>query len=251
MNRFNMKNIEQHPFFGCILYIVVTFFVEFFIDNALYAMCVVNFIFYFYVLYRRYKNKTSISLYRTHISDFNRKSIYILAPLLVFFLCITSQFWSAWYMATIHDKLSVTYSDTLSNINPYLYIFMVGIAAPFGEESLFRYIVFNGFQYIFRKYNFLSRSIFSILISSAIFAIMHGTGVHLIIGFIGGIAFSFTYFITNSLSASIIMHSIYNTSTLFLHLPSSLYACISLSFISFMLFVLVFYILHNDLNNNI
>lgn len=216
--------IEEHPLLGCILYLVTTFFAQYFINNAFYAMCVVDLFFYLYVFIRRTKSSLKKSQYASKTWVINAITITV--------LIITTYCWSRWYMSTVADNSSIKYANEMSNVNIKLYLFMISIAAPLGEESLFRYIVLNGF---FNKFKNMKKPVqyaASIFLSSLLFAVMHGTGVHLLIGCFCGMALSIAYFTTGRLWVSILLHSAYNLGTLFVRVPLSLQLCAVLTILS-------------------
>lgn len=232
--------IEEHPVCGCILYLVITFLAEFFIDNVFYAMCLVDLLIYLYIFIRRTLHPIKRPVYTVNT--------WLIGLITVICLIVTTYCWSRWYMHTIADSSSSAYVTKMSNADVGIYLFMIAIAAPLGEESLFRYVVVNGFLKIFEKVNATVRYSFSIILSAIIFAAMHGTGVHLLVGFFCGLALAIAYCTTNKLSVSIVIHSLYNIGTLFLHVPLSLPLCIVLTIFSF---ILTGIMIHNLCHNQI
>lgn len=222
--------IEEHPLLGFLIYLIIMFFAQYFIQDAILSVCLVDVIFFVWVLIRRLSNPIKRSQYNEQIET----ASYIC----VFIMLITAYCWSKWYMTNIADNLSVEYVNSNSKINPFIYLIMVSIIAPLGEESVFRYIIGNGFMKSFSKFKPQIRYFLSILLSSFIFAIVHGTGVHLLVGMFCGIALSIAYFVTNNLWVSIVVHSLYNLGTLFVRVPSSLLLCIVLTIVCVVLLVL-------------
>jgi membrane protease YdiL (CAAX protease family) len=225
--------IENHPLRGCVYYLILTFFAQFFIENAFYAMCVVDLSVYLFVFVRR-----TVSPIKRPTYTVNTWIICILTALC---LILTTYCWSRWYMTTIADASSLNYVSSMSEADTLVYLFMISVAAPLGEESLFRYIVLNGFFNSFKKFKEPVRYTCAIMLSAILFAVMHGTGVHLIVGFFCGLALAIVYCATNKLSVSIILHSLYNVGTLFVYVPSSLWLCVVLAIISFLLTAISIY----------
>jgi membrane protease YdiL (CAAX protease family) len=223
----NRFAIENHPLRGCVYYLILTFFAQFFIDNVFYAMCVVDLSVYLFVFIRR-----TVSPIKRPTYAINTLIICIITTLC---LILTTYCWSRWYMTAIADASSLNYVSSMSEADTLVYLFMISIAAPLGEESLFRYIVLNGFFNSFNKFKEPIKYTCAIVLSAMLFAVMHGTGVHLIVGFFCGLALAIMYCATNKLSVSIILHSLYNVGTLFVHVPSSLCLCVILAIISFLL----------------
>lgn len=230
--------IEYRPIRGCFLYLAISFLAQFFIENVLYATCLVDFLFYGYILYRRKKypiNREAAP---------KRSQIVILITIAC--LILTTYFWSCWYMSNMTDSATESYTQTTQTLlqsNIYVYIFVISIAAPLGEESLFRYVVLNGFLNWFKRFNKPLQYTCAILVSSLVFAFMHGTGVHLLIGLFAGIAFSLAYLSTNNLTVSIFIHMCYNIGTMFLQIPESFTLSCVLTIISLVLTVLSIHVL--------
>lgn len=219
--------LEEHPLRGCILYLIFAFIAQVFIDNPFYAMCVVDMLTYLFVYARRRANPMKKRIYTV--------STWITSFLTAGCLVITTYCWSRWYMLAVADASSVKYAASMSEANILVYMFMISIAAPLGEESLFRYIVLNGFMYKFRNMKTPVKYTLSILLSAVLFAVMHGTGVHMIVGLFCGLALAIVYCTTNKLWLSILVHSVYNVGTLFVYVPASISLCITLTIISLLL----------------
>lgn len=226
LNNEHLK-VEKHPLRGCVYYLIITFFAQFFIDNAFYAMCLVDLLIYLFVFIRRTVSPIKHPVYTI--------STWITSFLTVFCLILTTYCWSRWYMITVADTSSLKYVASMSEADTLIYLFMIAIAAPLGEESLFRYIVLNGFFHMFRNTKEPIKYSFSIVLSAVLFGAMHGTGVHLIVGFFCGLALALIYCTTNKLYLAMILHSLYNIGTLFIYVPSSLWLCIILTVISLIL----------------
>lgn len=229
----NRFAVEQHPLRGCVYYLVLTFFAQFFIENTFYAMCVVDLFVYLFVFTRRTVSPIKRPIYTV--------SVWITCFLTVGCLILTTYCWSRWYMLTIADASSVGYVASMSEADMLLYLFMIAIAAPLGEESLFRYVVLNGFLNVFKRLKEPVKYTLSIVLSAMLFGVMHGTGVHLIVGFVCGLALAIIYCTTNKLSLAILVHSLYNLGTLFVYVPSSIYLCVILTIISLLLTTICIY----------
>jgi membrane protease YdiL (CAAX protease family) len=81
------------------------------------------------------------------------------------------------------------------------------IIAPIGEEIVFRGIIFKGFLNTYSPKK-------AIVISSVIFACMHGLPMHILFAFPLGLFFCWVYHKTGSMSVAIILHLVANlTST--------------------------------------
>jgi len=93
------------------------------------------------------------------------------------------------------------------------YILTMIIFAPVAEEILFRGFLFRALQ---NHFHFM----FALIMSAVLFAVMHmvwgNVGLHNINHFIGGIVFALIYIKSRSLWASMILHSLGNTSLIIL-----------------------------------
>ena len=216
--------IEHHAFIGCTLYLILSLVVHLLINDILHATCIVDFMFYGWILYRRKKHP----IVRDAVS---RKALYFIIGTAILLL-LTTYFWSCWYMSNMSDSLTSAYTDVLGNVNVHTYMFTISLAAPFGEEALFRYIVVNGFMHGLKRFSKPIQYSLSIILSALIFALMHGTGVHLLIGFFSGMALALLYLSTNDLRYSIIAHMCYNIGTIFITIPNSLTLSVLLTLIS-------------------
>lgn len=123
--------------------------------------------------------------------------LYILA--LMFVVWLATQSVSVWF---VDSGFYVPHSNGES-VNAFMYIFLSVIAAPFVEELLMRGILFAN---ISRDFNIIVGSV----ASSLIFAVLHGTVIHLITAFVCGMMFAYVYTATHSLLYSILVHVTYN-----------------------------------------
>lgn len=123
--------------------------------------------------------------------------LYILA--LMFVVWLATQSVSLWFI----DNGFYIPHDNGESTNIFMYIFLSVVAAPFVEELLMRGILFTN---ISCDFNVIVGSV----VSSLIFAVLHGTIIHLITAFICGMMFAYVYIATRSLLYSIFVHATYN-----------------------------------------
>lgn len=129
-----------------------------------------------------------------------------------------SQITAAWFLQNVGD---VMYDErqAVVNTNFSAYLFLTIFLAPVAEEILYRGVVFN----------VLSNCIpvwLAYCVSSLFFAFMHGTIVHMFIGFACGILFAVAYQYTGKLWLSILLHMVYNTLSVFsflFHIPKIMF----------------------------
>lgn len=123
--------------------------------------------------------------------------LYILALMLVVWLATQSV--SLWFV----DNGFYTPHGNGESTNAVMYVLLSVIVAPFVEELLMRGILFTN---ISSDFNVIVGSV----VSSLIFAALHGTMIHLITAFVCGMMFAYVYMATRSLLYSICVHATYN-----------------------------------------
>lgn len=141
-----------------------------------------------------------------------RYIIYISCLLLVCWLF--SQITATWYLTNVGDVSFDVYQD-ITTMNPVAYLLLSAVFAPVAEEVIYRGVIFNSVKKGFPVW-------IAYVVSAFVFAFMHGTVVHMIIGFVCGILFAVVYQYTKSLRISILMHAAYNVLSLcagFINVP--------------------------------
>lgn len=115
---------------------------------------------------------------------------------------IITQVTVTWYYNTFGDSLLDNYNATVTE-NEELYIILTLFFAPVLEEILMRGVVYPTLKNICKPW-------IATLISAFVFAIMHGTIVHLVVGMVCGIYFLLSYEYTGKLRYAILSHMVYN-----------------------------------------
>jgi membrane protease YdiL (CAAX protease family) len=109
----------------------------------------------------------------------------------------------AWYVIkNISNYGYDTYSTMVAN-NTGLYVFVALILAPLSEELFFRGILYSVWRYSFRP-------VVCALCTSVLFAVSHGTVMHLPLAFIFGMFSAWLYEMTGSLLYSMLAHMLSN-----------------------------------------
>lgn len=126
---------------------------------------------------------------------------------IVFVVWTITQVTVTWYYNSFGDKFLDRYNSNISK-NVLFYLFLTLLFAPASEEILMRGVIYPTLKKICRPY-------IAALLSSIIFAAMHGTIVHMIIGIYCGIFFVLIYEYTGHIRYSILVHMIYNTLSVF------------------------------------
>lgn len=109
---------------------------------------------------------------------------------------------------------SVTSSDSV------LYVILTLVIAPVTEELFLRGIIYNRLRNAFG-------GITAYAVSALLFALMHGTLVHLFLGISTGLFFAFIYTYTGKLRYSIAYHSLFNAMSIVftnVSVPDTLYS---------------------------
>ena len=100
-------------------------------------------------------------------------------------------------------------NNEMADLNIYLAILSSGIIGPILEEMLFRYVFLNRLSNFFTMRN-------AILLSSLVFALLHGDIVTMIYAFIMGFIFAYVYVKYDNIKVSIMCHISANTIVIFL-----------------------------------
>lgn len=127
-----------------------------------------------------------------------------------------------WFFFTFTDPSMNDRISTINSSNIYLYYLLSILVAPICEELIFRGIVYRHFR------NIMPFEV-AALISSFLFAFMHGTKTHLISATIFSIFVSFVYQSSGKLYLAIIIHCLDNLLSVlasFIIFPSFIYTTI-------------------------
>ena len=100
-------------------------------------------------------------------------------------------------------------NNEIANLNIYLAVLSSGIIGPILEEMLFRYVFLNRLRNFFTTRN-------AILLSSLVFALLHGNIITMIYAFIMGFIFAYVYVKYDNIKVSIMCHIGANTIVIFL-----------------------------------
>ena len=100
-------------------------------------------------------------------------------------------------------------NNEMADLNIYLAILSSGIIGPILEEMLFRYVFLNRLRNFFTTRN-------AILLSSLVFALLHGDIITMIYAFIMGFIFAYVYVKYDNIKVSIMCHIGANTIVIFL-----------------------------------
>ena len=113
----------------------------------------------------------------------------------------------------IHDAAFEKYSN-MAQSSVTLYGLLSVFIAPFAEEIVFRGLVYT----TLRKH---MKSIIAGLIAAVLFSLMHGTIVHLPVGFIVGFVAAYMYEMSGHLWMAILVHFLFNALTASVIVPVS------------------------------
>ena len=114
-------------------------------------------------------------------------------------------------MAVVLNMLIFLFNlnNEMADLNIYLAILSSGIIGPILEEILFRYVFLNRLRNFFTMRN-------AILLSSLVFALLHGNIITMIYAFIMGFIFAYVYVKYDNIKVSIMCHIGANTIVIFL-----------------------------------
>lgn len=156
---------------------------------------------------------------------------------LIFMVCLWffTQITTVFINSLVDDTYYESYKE-LSSSDSWAYVLLTFFVAPIVEELLLRGIV----------YDTLKRVVpigFAYVVSSVVFALMHGTIIHLFLAFCAGFLFAVVYEYTGRLYYSMIFHSIFNMMSVFcggIELPEVLFEpAVFISIDALLIFVLV------------
>ena len=103
-----------------------------------------------------------------------------------------------------NPQLDFLLPEGLSTIDALVMLFLAGFAAPFGEELLFRGILYTMFRERWTIW-------ISVLTSSFLFGLIHGNIAVGLTGFLLGIVAALVYEYSKSLWTAVLVHSINNS----------------------------------------
>ena len=188
-------------FSGLIIYSALTISTQYFTDNHTLAYLIADLVF-----------AVLGGLYTTVVlgpADTDRKMIlskkFLLAALgIVLFYCFVSMFTSNALIQTFYgDSMQQTEQGT----EPVILALITNVlAAPMAEELIFRGCMYRFLSGLDKKA--------ALILSSAIFAVWHGTFIHLYAAFFGGLIFCCIYEKTKSIKYPIFAHMLFNGFTL-------------------------------------
>ncbi len=114
-------------------------------------------------------------------------------------------------MAVVLNMLIFLFNlnNEMADLNIYLAILSSGIIGPILEEILFRYVFLNRLRNFFTTRN-------AILLSSLVFALLHGDIITMIYAFIMGFIFAYVYVKYDNIKVGIMCHISANTIVIFL-----------------------------------
>ena len=185
----------------------------------------------------RYRDVIDYSM----IKRFYKKDI-IISYMLIVMLWFVGQFVFLWTYNRFGDT---TYTNTYANgfSNPSNLVFsilLIGLVAPIAEELVFRYLLFG--RLIFK--HGLKVSIWRYLglhiISATLFALIHGTLVHLIVVLPLSFLLSMLYYKTNRISYCIYGHLLFNNMSLWLGFLISSYSSLIKNHFIAIVFIIIY-----------
>lgn len=160
-----------------------------------------------FVIYFRNKYKCNVPSFE----NYNTLTIYQLLFWIGYMIVMSYVLllFFQWFSLNIYDESMVQRENDMQSYSIVFYLFFSCILAPLAEESMIRLY----------SYNQLKRSsnwIVSMIVSSFVFAVLHGTLTHIIIATLFGVILTLSYEYTSCGFIPIIGHSIYNFMALFM-----------------------------------
>lgn len=125
-----------------------------------------------------------------------------------FFVWLFSQITATYFLSVHSDVGFDVYQDSVA-MNPSAFIVLSVFVAPVAEEILMRGVVYRSLKQVMPIG-------FAYAISAVLFALFHGTLVHIVIGIVCGILFAVVYEYTGDIKCNILLHVFYNSLSIFL-----------------------------------
>lgn len=110
---------------------------------------------------------------------------------------------TATYFLTNYQDVGFDAYETVVSANPTAYILLSLVFAPVAEEILMRGVIFRSLKQAMPIG-------LAYAISSVVFALFHGTLVHIIVGIVCGLLFAVVYEYTGDIRCNILAHMVYN-----------------------------------------
>lgn len=129
----------------------------------------------------------------------------IILVVLMFIFSLLDQVFSAWITAHMTDPGMEARLDSISNTNLYVYLIYAIFIAPIAEECMFR-IYLN--KYIQQYFSWMV----SIVATSVMFGLIHGTIVHVVTATLFGLLLSLIFEYTQCIWITTVCHMAYNMS---------------------------------------
>lgn len=201
------------------LYVVVTGFTSMFgsVISTLFSNLILIAGFLYLYRYDRSRRSYVEPIDESLIRTYYKKDIIISYSLIVA-LWFIGQFVFLWVYKTYGDTTYTgRYAENFGNPSVIIFtILLVGIVAPIAEELLFRYVLFGRFMFKKGLQVGLFKYLFLHLISTGLFALIHGTLVHLIAVVPLSLLLGMLYYKTNRIQYPIIGHMLFNNMSIWL-----------------------------------
>lgn len=201
------------------LYVIVAGFTSMFgavISTLLSNLVLIAGFTYLYIYDRRkddYVEPIDESLIKTYY-----KRDIITSYALIVALWFIGQFVFLWVYKTYGDTTYTgRYAENFGNPSVIVFtILLVGIVAPIAEELLFRYVLFGRFMFKKGIKVGVIKYLFLHLLSTSLFALIHGTLVHLIAVVPLSLLLGMLYYKTNRIVYPILGHMLFNNMSIWL-----------------------------------
>lgn len=197
----------QCIFLFCVYLIISFACFNIFSGQAILGTCVSN-VFCTGLFYGYYKSMDFDSVYTIEKENLVSCDLKYFLGLLLLAVWFFSQTASICLYTYVGDEVFKTYSQNLVSGPAALTLILPIILAPICEELLIRGLVYQLLKVT------LSDQGLAFFLQAFVFALLHGTLVHMFSGFLAGLFFALVLDWTGRLSYSILAHSLYNIGAL-------------------------------------
>lgn len=151
------------------------------------------------------------------------------------FLSVSMMVLFSWFYAYFPERGMEQRSYLFGNMSVFVYILYACVMAPVTEECIFRFFLYNRLKRLSGRYA-------ALFLSSAAFAMVHGTLAHMVIAFLFGAMQVVIYEYTGRWYMAVVCHMLYNVLSIFVSVPLFMICNHIFIFILFVVVVLLIFV---------
>lgn len=183
----------------CIVGWLITIFTMYSLNSSFQGTILLNELLFLYIIWSCQKAYVKPIEY-CHLKKISVKSIFLLI-IAAIFLFIMADYVNACSMLVFQNLLDASLEEIVDR--PLEAIIAVAVMPAIIEELLFRGMIYRG----------VSNKKVAIIVSAILFAFLHMNFNQMCYAFIMGLAFAFIIYLTDNLTVSILLHTLFNAFT--------------------------------------